>query len=210
MSLMSTTAHVRKHAAAKRHPEDYYKTPPATTEALLAVEEFPTLIAEPACGDGAISKVLIAHGHVVISSDLLDRGFAPGGQNFLQNTTRVTEALITNPPFGPIDEFTLHALKLGYEKIAILARLPWLEGVGRHKRLWSKHPPARIWAFSNRQTLWRGDEESKGKGGAIPFAWFIFEQGNQWPPQIGWIQSKKEQRNGIRNRHKNSGSDGSE
>jgi superfamily II DNA or RNA helicase len=40
----------------------------------LRVEGFSGRIWEPACGRGAISEVLEAHGHTVVSTDLVDRG----------------------------------------------------------------------------------------------------------------------------------------
>ncbi len=41
---------------------DYYSTDPDTVRALLNVEKFSSKILEPACGAGAISKVLEAGG----------------------------------------------------------------------------------------------------------------------------------------------------
>jgi len=42
------------------------------------VESFEGQIWEPACGDGAISRVLEAAGYQVISTDLIDRGYGQG------------------------------------------------------------------------------------------------------------------------------------
>jgi len=44
----------------KRAAYEFYPTPPEATRALLSVECFEGDIWEPACGDGAISKVLEA------------------------------------------------------------------------------------------------------------------------------------------------------
>ncbi len=57
-----------------REPDDFYETPPDAVEELLRVERFSGRIWEPACGRGAISEVLEAHGHTVVSTDLVDRG----------------------------------------------------------------------------------------------------------------------------------------
>ena len=56
-----------------RHPNsargnDLYETPEVATLALLAVEPLPPTILEPACGRGAISKVLRSAGHTVIET----------------------------------------------------------------------------------------------------------------------------------------------
>ena len=67
-----------------RKENDFYATPSWAVESLLQVEKFPDLIWEPACGDGAISKVLRTHGHEVLSTDLIDRGYGQGGIDFTQ------------------------------------------------------------------------------------------------------------------------------
>ena len=44
------------------HPDGYYPTPPRGTHALLAVEPFVGVVWEPACSDGAISRILESAG----------------------------------------------------------------------------------------------------------------------------------------------------
>ena len=71
----------------------------------------------------------------------------------------------------------IHALDLGIEKLAILARLAWLEGRARHESLWRREKLARVWIFSERQTLWRGDDAvPEEDGGMTAYAWFVFER----------------------------------
>ena len=84
----------------KRAAFEFYPTPPEATRALLSVEHFEGDIWEPACGDGAISKVLEEAGYSVISTDLINRGYGRGGQNFLKSTTPLARNIITNPPYG--------------------------------------------------------------------------------------------------------------
>ncbi len=93
-----------------RHKDDFYATPPEATRALLSVETFKGLIWEPACGDGAISRVLQER-YPVVSTDLVDRGFGPSGQDFLMQT-RVVDNIITNPPFKLATEFIRKSLDL--------------------------------------------------------------------------------------------------
>jgi hypothetical protein len=66
----------------------------------LSVEAFEGDIWEPACGDGAISKVLETAGYRVVSTDLIDRGYGAGGHNFLKSTKPLAKNIITNPPYG--------------------------------------------------------------------------------------------------------------
>lgn len=168
-----------------REKDDFYATPEKCTHALLTVEKFSGAIWEPACGNGAISRVLPGE---VISTDLIDRGFGTSRRDFLLEQELLAPNIVTNPPFKLADEFVLHAIRLGAEKIAIFMRLAWLEGRARHATLWGPHPPARIWVFKGRQTLWRGDDpNAKDKGGTIAFAWFVWERGHTGPYSGGWI-----------------------
>lgn len=172
----------------KRHPQDYYKTPPVTTRAMLKVETFPGPIWEPAAGDGAISVVLEDAGYDVISTDLIDRGYCGGDCDFLKQRTLLAPNVVTNPPFSLADQFVIHALELGARKVVVLQRLAWLEGMARHERLYSKYPPLRVWAFRGRHTLWRGDDPNpQNKGGVMALAWFTWIAGFDGSPSLGWL-----------------------
>lgn len=177
-------ARVREGLSA-RERDDFYSTPEKCTRSLLSVENFDGGTWEPACGNGAISKVLPGD---VVSTDLIDRGFGSPCRDFLLELELLAPNIVTNPPFKLADEFVLHALTLGARKVAIFMRLAWLEGRKRHTKLWGPHPPVRVWVFSGRQTLWRGDDpNAKDKGGAIAFAWFVWEHGFKGSPKIGWL-----------------------
>jgi len=84
----------------KRAAFEFYPTPPEAVRALLSVERFDGSIWEPACGDGAISKVLVEAGYQVVSTDLIGRGYGQGGLNFLKSTKPLAKNIITNPPYG--------------------------------------------------------------------------------------------------------------
>ncbi len=175
-----------------REKDDFYRTPEACTRALLGVERFGPLVWEPACGDGAISAVIEGWAGIrkVLSTDLVDHGYGRAGVDFLSER-RLPEPhcdIVTNPPFRLADEFALHALALGARKVALLGRTAWLEGAARYRRLWSVHPPSRIWQFCKRQTLWRGDRESPGKGGTTAYAWFVWDRSHAMGgTQLGWL-----------------------
>lgn len=174
--------------SAPREANDFYATPATTTLALLAKETFSGPIWEPAAGLGAISEVLKGAGYDVVSTDLINRGYGEGGRDFLVEPHLLAPNIVTNPPFSEADAFALHALHLGAEKVAIFMRLAWLEGGARYQRLWSRHPPVRVWQFSKRQTLWKGgDPNAREKGGTIAFSWFVWERGYRGAPALGWL-----------------------
>lgn len=173
--------------SVNRERDDFYPTPPAGTLALLSVESFTGTIWEPACGDGAISKVLEAAGHSVISTDLIDRGYGTPNVDFLLDYQTTAENIITNPPFKHAEEFARHALSRATRKVAMLCRLGWLEG-GKRQSLFTGTPLARVWVFSRRLAMLRGGAEWEGGGGGmIAFAWYVWEHGYFGPPTIGWI-----------------------
>src|SRR5262245_12774754 len=112
------------HAHAVRG-HDCYETPEVATQALLAVESLPARIWEPACGPGAIVRVLRKAGHEVVATDLIDYGSVDqdrGGIDFLDQRTvpKGVTCICTNPPFRDCESFVRHALDLGVEKIVML------------------------------------------------------------------------------------------
>src|SRR5262249_1702104 len=73
---------------------DLYETPEAATRALLHVEQFRGPIWEPACGRGAIARVLRTAGHRVVATDIEADAYgcpdATGGIDFLRSWTNST------------------------------------------------------------------------------------------------------------------------
>jgi len=180
----------REIRVAPRGGGDFFVTPPEVTRALLERELLPRVVHEPACGNGAIAGVLQLAGHTVIASDLHDRGFGTPGVDFLMAPAAgfgPGDAIVTNPPFSLAREFAIRAVGLRVRKVCLLARLGFLEGQDRLATLFGPHPPARVWVFSSRQTLWRGDDPNpRSSGGAVAYAWAVWERDHPGP-LIGWI-----------------------
>lgn len=182
------TEHRITSKAAGAH--DFFVTPAWVTEALLDREVFAGPIWEPACGNGAMSRVLEAAGYAVHSTDLVDRGYGEGGVDFLAQPFPVAVhpgSIVTNPPFSLAGDFARHALGLGVRKVALFGRLGFLEGQKR-AAFFERHPPSRVWIFARRATLWAGDApDPKERGGRQAFAWFVWERGHP-PAAPGWIR----------------------
>ena len=170
-----------------REKDDFYPTPRRGVDALLAVEKFNGGIWECACGDGAISKPFIEGGFDVVSTDLVDRGFGVAGVDFLMETSLLAPNIVTNPPFKLALPFAQKAVDLGAEKVAMLFKLAFLEGVERGE--WLEHSPlSRVFVFKRRLSFVNGETSSKiDGGGMMAFAWFIWEHGHEGPPTLGWI-----------------------
>lgn len=179
-----TTGVAVDHAA--REKDDFYPTPPEGTEALLRVERFVGPIWEPACGDGAISKVLEAAGHEVVSTDLVERGYGQSGVDFLMEWRPLAPNIVTNPPFKFVAPFMRKALSLSTGKVAMLLRLACLEGQER-REIYDSSPLARVWVFSRRLQFKRPGWDDTGAGGMLPFAWLVWEHDHTGKPEIGWL-----------------------
>lgn len=184
--------------AANRDAEDFYPTPTVAVESLLGVEKFTSKIWEPACGDGAISKVLVAAGYDVCSTDLYNRGYGSTGPegDFLKMNVRGVENIVTNPPFKLTQQFIEHALKCTTHKVAMLGRASWLEGRKRYETLFAGHSPlARVWIFSSRLHFHRsGDASKAGSSGMVAFAWYVWDHKHKGPVTLDWIPPFKRQK----------------
>lgn len=176
-----------------RETHDFYPTWPAATRALLSVERFDGSIWEPACGNGAMSRELIAAGYPVVSTDLIDRGYGEGGRDFLAEWAPLASNIVTNPPFRWATEFVDRALLLTARdkgKVALFLRLAFLEGVERG-RWFPSTPLARVWVMSRRVPMGRGKLAEQGAGhGVIAFAWFVWDHNYAGMPSLGWLDWK--------------------
>lgn len=154
-----------------RNTDDHYATPPQLCELICkrlrddGVIEDPVNILEPGCGEGffldAFRKVwpeavsigvdinehLVdlarSRGHEVVHADLFS--YAREGPDW--------SAIIGNPPFSLLDEFIeacLPRVDPDFGSLAFLMRLDALGSKGRYDKIWSKHPPARVYVMPER------------------------------------------------------------
>lgn len=129
----------------KRRADDFYPTPPEATEALCLAGLLDPAMKdawEPACGDGAMARVLLRHGYEVVATDLVDRGFGHV-QDFLKTTAPLADTIITNPPFNLAEAFIRHANEIGTSQIAMLLKSTFWHAAKRIP-LFNKYPPAVI------------------------------------------------------------------
>lgn len=170
-------------ATKEERGANLYETPPEAMFTLLALEEFTACVLEPACGRGAISRMLEAHHYGVVLADINDYGTADSNgelqavQDFL--TSQPLEAgsydIVTNPPYGDVlNAFVAHALRV-YQprKMALLLNLNFLCGFADDDRnfVMDDCPPARVYVFKRRLPMmhrdgWEGNKASRA--GASP------------------------------------------
>jgi hypothetical protein len=170
---------VAARSAGRLRGDDFHQTPKAAVEALLLVEQFEGPIWEPACGLGAISRVLEQRGHVVTSTDLVDRGFGMARIDFLMERHALAPNIVTNPPYKNSLAFAEHATQLATGKVAFLCRLNWLAGQKR-RQFFESSPLARVWVFSKRLPLMHRDDWAGPRStSTIDFAWFVWDRAHR-------------------------------
>ena len=171
-----------------REINDFYPTPSYATTSLLKRENFGTNVLEPACGDGAISKLLLKEGYKVYSFDLIDRGYGSGNLDFLKEYIPTTfDAVITNPPYKNSLDFVKKSLSCVNDngKVAMLLKLVFLESIKRYK-FFMENPPKTIYVFSKRLKIYKNGNVGKNSG-LVCYAWFVWERGYKGNPIIKWI-----------------------
>ena len=184
-----TTLGSSNHVPEEREAFDYYATDPRAVEMLLELEPFAPVIWEPACGEGHISKVLQAHGHEVISTDLVYRGFGdPEPLDFLTETLEGFEGdIITNPPYSMGLEFVQKALESVRPggKVAMFLKVQFLEGQKRGL-FFKSTPPRTVYISRSRLACYKNGDMSKTDS-AIAYAWYVWEKGFTGDPVIKWF-----------------------
>lgn len=183
------------HSAQARELNDFYATEPKAMELLLENERFKPSIWECACGQGHLSKVLLANGYKVLSTDLVNRGYGISGVNFLtvpKGKLNLTDTdIITNPPYSLAQDFVEHALDLLPDggKVAMFLKLTFMEGKAR-KPLFVAAPPFRIYVSSSRLKCAKNGDFTiydKGASSAVAYGWYVWIKGFTGTTTIKWI-----------------------
>lgn len=191
--------------ANHRPDDDHYPTPPEATRALLSVESFGAGIWEPCAGSGEMSAVLRMAGYAVASTTLHsgnDDPFFPeyrvtGGVDFLKESLLRHQCIVTNPPYRIAEQIIRHALSLRPQRIAMLLNIKFLGGKARRVGLFSEAPPARVWVFSDRISMYPAGWDGPRATSTETMAWFVWDAPyRRVPPTIGWVDSQEFRGNG--------------
>lgn len=168
---------------------DFYPTQPWATRALLRRIDVSGMVWEPACGGGHMAEVLKDHGLDVLATDIHPYGYQMDHVvDFVNDPLDPGEVswIITNPPFkNRLSERFVHRALEVTGNVAVLCRLTWLEGNARHRDLFSVHPPSRVIVMTERIGFAEG-ECRIDRGGMIPYAWFVWEEG-ETETRLEWL-----------------------
>jgi hypothetical protein len=165
---------------------DFFPTPAWATYALIENEQFVGEILEPACGDGAMVRILALRANLVTATDLYDRGFGQSGIDFLQSN-QVADNIVTNPPYNAAENFVRVGVKNARRKLALLLRLAFLEGANRANTIFARCPPSRVWVFSERITFYPAGAVQKGTG-TTAYAWFVWDRDAPSGTELKWFR----------------------
>lgn len=176
-------------ATAAERGHNLYETPPEAMRTLLSFTRFTPKVWEPACGKGAISRMLEDAGYQVELSDLVDystadrHGEVQRVENFLASAPRCEDPerpdIVTNPPYGTdLNAFVAHALRAHRpRRMALLLNLNFLCGFDDPDRCFAmdENPPSDVWVFTRRLPMmhrdgWDGPEASS----RMNTAWFVW------------------------------------
>jgi hypothetical protein len=157
---------------------------------LLAVEAVPHVIWEPACGDGAIVRVLRDRGHIVHATDLVDYGLenSESRVDFLMELRAPagTQAILTNPPNKLASEFAAHALQL-CPRVMLLQPITFL-GSAKRAHLFDGGALARVHVIARRLPMmhrhgWEGPKASS----QVVYAWFVWDRDHHGATILGRV-----------------------
>lgn len=168
---------------------NWYIEPISAVVALLGAERFWGTIVDPCCGKGTIPTTCRVAGLDCRGFDLVNRGYSQDPIDFFTSDYSWADHIICNPPFDLLEKFVLKAIGEAKHKVAVLVRLSWLESDGRYKRIFEPYPPAHIWVFRNRISCPPGGTDIPAKGGAVAYAWVVWNKEHRGQTTLDWIKA---------------------
>lgn len=165
---------------------DFFPTPPWATRAgaelIRRQDPAAEVVWECACGEGHMA-VPLGEYFDVIASDVHPHGFGDVIDFLAPDADMACDWIVTNPPFRVAGDFLRHGLVRARRGVALLLRLPFLEGAERYHLLHGEQPLTFCAPFSERvpMALGRWDPELSS---ATAYAWFVWDkQGQPMPIQ---------------------------
>ena len=190
----NTSSAVMQQRTEPHDSLDDFPTPPWATRALCEWisgmgYDLPAMTCrEPAANRGHMVKPLREYFHSVEASDIHDygAGFAVQDYIFGSDPVGLVGWTITNPPFRLAQQFIEHARKTSRHGVAVIVRSAFLEGVGRHRDLFSVAPPSDILQFSERVVMHKGKLSAKGST-ATAYCWLVWRNNSRaGETKFGW------------------------
>ncbi|WP_339112815.1 hypothetical protein [Thioclava sp. GXIMD2076] len=191
----NTSSAVMQQRTEPHESLDDFPTPPWATRALcdwlLSIGQDLGSMAchEPAANRGHMVRPLREAFEFVKGSDVhdYDVGFLVEDYLFYPANPYLFDWTITNPPFRLAEQFILKALTQSRAGVAVIVRSAFLEGVGRHTRLFSLYPPTDILQFTERVVMHKGKLSENGST-ATAYCWIVWRKDIAGEPtRFHWI-----------------------
>lgn len=172
----------------ERNADDWYVEPAWAVDSLIQAErKFVGTVLDPCCGGGNIVTRLEMAGIRAFGGDIKPRWSRAVIHSFDGSLEGYQpDSVVSNPPYNLAREFIDCALKHTTDRVCVLLRLAFLEGMKR-REWFGTVPLARVWVSSRRMSMPPGGSDVPAKGGAVAYAWFVFEHGHRGPAQIGFL-----------------------
>ena len=192
-------AYANRKKESERPENDFYQTPYSLTKVLVETGILDNChhILEPACGQGAISRILEEYGFEVTSRDLVL------GNDFLLDdySNEKYDAIVTNPPFDLWDKFVEKAKTINCNKIIFIGRLNYFGGHARNVNgIWNGLSD--IYVFDRMVAYDKVlREDGKFETGCLVTGWFVWTNQYSGEPKVhildvqDYVVSKKEKQN---------------
>ena len=161
---------------------DDFPTPPWAARALclhvINISDDATVL-EPACGRGYLLRGLLPYFIHDFSADVHNYGENKVEDFLIKPYDRdwIVDWIITNPPFRLAEQFIDRALDIANVGVAMLVRTQFLEGIGRHKRLFTERAPHIIAQFAERVPMAKG-RCLKTTVTATAYCWLVWRGSN--------------------------------
>lgn len=174
-------------ALEQLNEHDYFPSHPWTfrsgAELILGVDPAAKSAVEPACGEGHGVFALKEYFERVHATDIVDYGqdlqdgvcdfLDPGAWERTWPWAEPPDWIITNPPFVDGEAFIRAAWARAARGVAMLLRLQFTEGGGRHAMFTRDCPLAVAATFSERVPMFVGRWDP-GRSSTTAYRWFFF------------------------------------
>lgn len=189
---------------------DDFPTPPWAVRALMEKVLFPRrgseemrrheIVWDPACNRGYMMRGFAGYFCGTAGSDIHDYGAGWPVADFLWPDALAKIGMIdhpnwiiTNPPFRLAAEFIAKCIHImPRDGFAMLTRTSFLEGVGRHKGLFSVNPPSIIAQFAERVPMVKGRCDPTAST-ATSYCWLVWESDITRGTDFVWIPPCRKQ-----------------
>jgi hypothetical protein len=191
VSQNTSSAVMQQRREPHKSLEDF-PTPPWATRALCEFLASDGIIVqtvrEPAANRGHMAWPLSEYFYEVEASDIHDYGAGFPVRDYLFGPLPdMVDWTITNPPFRLAEEFVERALATSRHGVAMIVRSAFLEGIGRHDRLFSVNPPTDVLQFVERVVMHKGKLSAKGST-ATSYSWLVWRKDRVGQePRLRWI-----------------------